>query len=437
MPEKPPIRPMFTTTMVALLVAACTFRTPVAMAQDRSAPAPKPAAAARVLAGPWTWREPGGESHGGTVERIDAAGISWREGDEAKPERVSWDRIEELRRNDEPGFDTSRDATPGPMILLPEHDKLKGEAVATLTQGLAIESASIGIVNLPLAQWAGVLSLPPNSPGKFLRTIETLRRGSETPGDLVLLANGDRMLGTVIELDADNLKLQPTGAPKPVTLPRSGVLGLAIDASTLEYPPFEGTGWKVLLTDGSRISARAISYDREDPEAGLNVSTRWGSEWRVPVAKLAQIRTIAPGTIELDMVKPAAVQTVEYVGPTASPRFGANVQGGPLRIGPRVFDQGIGTQSRTLMAYRLDGTRRTFTAWVGLDSAAGPKGQARAVVMLDGKPVFDSGPLKAGEPPRRVQIDLGSARLLILASEFGDGGGVRDWVNWCEPVIRP
>lgn len=405
--------------------------------QDRPEPAPAAVSKPQVITGPWFWRNEKGEIQGGTVDRLDAEGITWRETDDAKPARIRWAEVEELRRNIDSSIDASQDSAPGPLVLLPDRDKLRGEAVATLTQGLAVQSASIGVVNLPLAQWAGFLSLPPESPVAFLRTIEQLRRGSDTPGDLVLLANGDRLQGTVIELDADNLKMQPTGSAKPITLLRKGIQGVAIDASTLEYPPLKGIGWKVLLTDGSRISASSLSFDPADPEAGLNLTTRWGSEWRVPLNKLAGLRVIHPGMIELDTVKPAAIQTVDYVGPTESPRFGANIGGGPLKLGTRTFDQGIGTQSRTLIAYRLDGSKKTFTAWVGLENAAGPKGQARAVVLLDGKPVYDSGPLKAGEMPRRVQVELGTAKLLILASEFGDGGGVRDWVNWCDPVIRP
>ncbi|MBI1324318.1 hypothetical protein GC170_14200 [bacterium] len=405
--------------------------------QDRPDPAPAIVSRPQVIQGPWYWRNAKGEIQGGLVDRLDSEGIIWRETEDAKPARIRWTEVEELRRNADSSIDASQDSSLGPMVLLPDRDKVRGEAVATLTQGLAIQSASIGVVNLPLAQWAGFLSLPPESPVAFLRTIDQLRRGSDTPGDLVLLANGDRMQGTVIELDADNLKVQPTGAAKPITLPRKGIQGVAIDASTLSYPPVDGIGWKVSLTDGSRISAKSLSFDPSDPESGLNVTTRWGSEWRVPMNKLAGMRVIHPGMVELDTIKPAAIQTVDYVGPTESPRFGANVSGGPLKLGTRTFDQGIGTQSRTLIAYRLDGTKKTFTAWVGLENAAGPKGQARAVVLLDGKPVYDSGPLKAGEMPRRVQVELGNSKLLILASEFGEGGGVRDWVNWCDPVLRP
>jgi hypothetical protein len=425
------IRSVF--TMVLTVFAALSANAQERKEPGRTVVAGRPATASS----PWFWRNLEGEPTSGTVERIDSEGISWRSPDAEKSERIPWKRIEEIRRGSESAIDATGETSTAPVILLPESDQLRGEAVATLTQGLAVQSVSIGIVNVPLAQWAGGVLLPPDKPTALLRAIDLLRSGSDVPGDLILLGNGDRLQGTVLELDADNLKIQPNGADKPVTLSRKGIQGVSIDKSTLEYPPITGVGWKVLFTDGSRVSAREVTFDPADPENSLNLTTRWGAQWRVPLEKLAGLRVLQPGAIELDTVKPAAIQTVDYVGPTEQPRFGTNVQGGPLRIGPRAFDQGIGTQSRTLLAYRLDGTAKTFSAWVGLDNSAGPKASSRAVVLLDGKAVYDSGPLKAGDIPRRVQVDLGSAKLLILATEFGEGGGIRDWVNWCQPVTRP
>jgi hypothetical protein len=41
----------------------------------------------------------------------------------------------------------------------------------------------------------------------------------------------------------------------------------------------------------------------------------------------------------------------------------------------------------------------------------------------------------SGEPARHVNLDITAARLLILSTEFGEGGSVRDWVNWAEPTL--
>lgn len=409
-----------------------------ALAFDDKAPVSKPAAnRASPARGPWHLRNLEGNSDDGVVERIDSEGITFRHVDAEKPERIPWNRIEEVRRGSELAIEAFVEPSSSPFILLPQSDMVRGEAVATLAQGLAVQTVSIGVVNVPLAQWAGVLQSPSTDFVSMNRSLEILNRRPESAGDMILLVNGDRLQGTLLGLDVDNLTFQPTGAAKPVTLPRKGVDGISIDAGTLEYPAVTGFGWKVMLADGSCISAREVNFDPADPEKALNLTTRWGAQWRVPVDKLAGLQVHHPGAIELDTVKPAAIQTVDYVGPTEQPRYGSNIEGGPLKLGQRKFDRGIGTQSRTLLAYRLDGSAKTFTAWVGLDQAAGPKGSARAVVLLDGKPVYDSGPLTSSDLPKRVRVDLGQAKLLILASEFGAGGGIRDWVDWCQPTLRP
>ena len=407
---------------------------PACLAQEKPA---KPAATAAVIPGSWLYRNLKGEAFGGSIERMTAEGLIWKPADARDSTKIDWSQIEEVRRNNESSVAPADDATLGPIVLLPQNDRLRGEAVATLNKGLAIQSASIGIVNLPLPQWAGVLNQPPQTAQESMRALDRLRRGSSVPGDLVILANGDRLQGTVLELDADTVEVQPLGTAKPVSLARTGVQGLAIDSDTLDYPTPEGIFWRLHLTDGSRVSAKSLTYESAAPENALTFTTLWGAEWRVPLAKVSAVSVARRDAVTLDSLKPAAVQTVDYVGPTPSPRIGTNIVGGPLKIGVRTFDEGIGTQARTLMAYRLDGKKASFTAWVGMETSAGPRGKARAVVLLDGKPVFDSGPMHSGEPARRVQVELGDARLLILSSEFGEGGGVRDWVNWCEPTLRP
>src|SRR5690606_37393450 len=113
----------------------------------------------------------------------------------------------------------------------------------TLEKGLAVRSTSIDIVNVPLPQWAGALLTQPETPEGVSRALGKLRRGSTTPGDLVLFVNGDRLSGTILALDDEKLEVQPLGAAKPISLERTGVQGVAIDATTLVYPVPEATHW--------------------------------------------------------------------------------------------------------------------------------------------------------------------------------------------------
>lgn len=387
--------------------------------------------------GPWVYTNPAGQMSGGTLLQVNAEGLTWQPEPAATTQSIAWPSVEELRRNAEPATDAATDASLGPIILLPSGDRLRGESVALLEKGLAIQSVSIGIVNLPSAQWAGTVFQPPKDPASSLRLYQKLRKGPARPGDSVVLKNGDQIQGSVVELDGETLGLQPIGANKPAKLKRSELVALSIDPRTASYPDHADRLWLVYLTDGSRLSGKGLSGNTTDgAQASLSLTTRWGAEWQIPFAKVARIRVVEPDQSSLDDRKPDAVQTVDYIGATPAPRTGMNVESGPLRIGNRFFDRGVGTQARTLMAYRLKGNEKSFSAWVGLETSAGPLGQARATVLVDGKPVFDSGPIKAGDQPRRVQVPLNGAKLLILSSDFGEGGGVRDWVNWCEPTLK-
>lgn len=394
--------------------------------------APKPP----LISGPWLYAESTGKPSGGTLQQLTPEGFLWRTEPDSNPKTIAWPGVEELRRNAEPAIDPASDASLGPIILLPSGDRLRGESVALMEKGLAVQSTSIGVVNLPSAHWGGTIFQPPKDPAAYLRLYGKLRKSPAKPGDTVVLKNGDQIQGTVVELDGDTLGLQPHGTSKPAKLKRSEIVAVAIDPRTANYPPASERLWQVYLSDGSRLSGKAISSDPAEAEPAVFLTTRWGAEWRVPMAKIARIRVREPEQAPLDERKPDAVQSVDYIGSTPAPRQGTNIEGGPLKVGNRTFDQGLGTQSRTLLAYRLKGNEKLFTAWVGVDTAAGPLGQARATVLVDGKPAFDSGPMKAGDAPRRVQIPLNSAKLLILSSEFGEGGGVRDWVNWCEPLLK-
>lgn len=398
---------------------------------------PKKKTAKEKITGTWIAVPFSGEPRGGNFSGVDGENIAWQDTDSKETIDLGWNKIEELRRNLLPARDPNTDAGLGAYVLLPEGDSLRGESVAIIeNKGLAVQSISIGVMNIPLEQWVGSLLEVPDNLNDVLGLVQKIRTGSDKAGDLILLTNRDQLQGTVLGLDGDNLVIQALGAAKETPINRAGVQAISIDPKSVRYKPYSGHSWSVYLVDGSRISAMSMSQESVDGESVLAITTRWGASWNIPMSKIARILSIPSGQTFLEDRKPDAVQSVDYIGTTPPPRMGRNVKGGPLQIGPRTFDRGIGTQARTLMAYRLTGNETRLSGWVGVDRSAGPLGQAQGIILVDGKPVFDSGPLKAGDPPKRIEIDLKNAKLLILSSEFGEGGGVCDWVNWCEMRIQ-
>ena len=129
---------------------------------------------------------------------------------------------------------------------------------------------------------------------------------------------------------------------------------------------------------------------------------------------------------------PAQAQYAEYVGPKRTFKKDLCVNGQPLRLGGQSFEHGIGTQSRTLLAYRLEPGLKRFQAEVGLDESAGTYGQVIVRVLVDGKPRYSSPPLTSKTAPQKLDIPIENARLLILDTEFGERGDVQDLADWVE-----
>ena len=166
--------------------------------------------------------------------------------------------------------------------------------------------------------------------------------------------------------------------------------------------------------------------------------TRFGTPVRVPISELTRVHARTKSVVYLSERTVAAVQYVSYVGPPRPYRRDATVEGHPMLLSGKEYERGIGTQSRTLLAYRLEPGDRRFQAQVGLDDRAGPLGCVVFRVLVDNKERFASPPMSAHDAPRPIDVDVSGARALILITEFGERGGVRDLADWVEArIIRP
>ena len=109
-----------------------------------------------------------------------------------------------------------------------------------------------------------------------------------------------------------------------------------------------------------------------------------------------------------------------------------SLEGNPLTINEKVYDNGIGTHANSEMVYALDASYRRFVASVGLDDETGRNGSIQFKVEIDGKTLSQSPVLK----PRdiwnfNVEIAKGSKKINLIVDDAGDGNGFdhADWVN--------
>jgi hypothetical protein len=360
----------------------------------------------------------------GRLRRLDPAGPVVLDGEGGRTHEIPLAGLVSLRRETAP----VPPAPEGGLLLFPEGDRLRGVIGAATETTLPVAPAALGDAStaVPLGSLLGVLFAPPADPA----AAEALRNGvRDTPRDseVLWLANGDRLAGSLLSLAADAVGFQPdTG---PVTVPRGSVVALGFDPALATYPRPAGPFLELTFTDGSRLGVSGARLER----GALVGTTRFGAEVRPALSALAAVHVRGPHLAYLTERAPAGASYVGYLGrhPEAYGKD-ATWDGHDLRLGGVAYDRGVGTLPRTLLAYRLEPGDRRFQATVGLDERAGELASVVFRVLVDEQERFASPPLSRRDAPVPVDVNVTGAKLLILVTEFGDRGDVQDVADWAE-----
>jgi hypothetical protein len=344
-----------------------------------------------------------------------------------KKEVVPFDRLVKVAR-ETPAAIASGESTQA--VLLEDGDRLMRASIgATTDASIEIRSELLGKIEVPLDSVLGlVLSTTGQSGG--LESIVDRILVEPRATEVVWLSNGDRVEGSFLEMNERNIKLQVD--QKTLDVDRSGAVAVGFDPKLLNYPRPKIAFLEATLADGTRLglaSARLI-------DGNIQATTRFGRAVRFPLTELARLHARSPSVVYLSERKLADEPRYQsYIGPTRPFRVDRAVDGQPIRLGGETYDRGIGTQSRTLLAYRIEPGDRRFQALVGVDERAGPLGSVVFRVFVDRQERFKSPPLTERDPPKTLDIDLTGGKILILVTEFGDRGNVRDLADWAEARI--
>ncbi len=316
----------------------------------------------------------------------------------------------------------------GPIVLFPDGDRLNHTLLeATGETSLEARSdSSIGNIKIPIDALFALILTAPAEAEALDDLVSGLRAEPPRGGESALLANGDRVRGGFLALTDKEVKMQADAGA--LSLERAGVVAVAFDPKLTRYPRPSGVWLELTMVDGSRLGVREARFD----EGQIAATTRFGVAIRVPLVELTRIQVRSPEVEFLSERKPDFETYAAYVGPTRGYRRDATVDGKALRLNGQEFDHGLGTQSRTYLAYRLKPGDVRLQATVGVDDRAGPLGNVVFRVLVDGKPRFVSPPMSSRETPLAVDLDLRGARNIILTTEFGQRGDVRDLGDWAD-----
>jgi NPCBM/NEW2 domain len=367
-----------------------------------------------------------GSTISGQIRRLgekEGVALVTEQGEE-KP--VPLDRLVKLTRGGPVPPSTSEESE---IVLFPDGDRLTHAKIGSAGEfNLPVHSVAFEDLAIPLDGILGLIFNVPTDPPSADALVAKVR-SEPRDSELLWLENGDKLPGLFAGLDDKKLSFQPpTGK---LELPRSGVVALGFAQGQVVYRRPEGPFLELTTLDGSRLGVSGVRIER-----GQIVGTsRFKSEVRLPIGELAQAHVINSSVAYLSDRETNGTIYEPFLGPTRLYRRNLAVTGERLHLGGRVFDRGLGTQSRTYLVYKLEPGSKRFQALIGLDDHAGPLGNVVFKVRVDGEVRFESPPLAAGEPPKLVNLDVTGAKFLILMTEFGERGDVQDHADWVEARI--
>jgi len=107
----------------------------------------------------------------------------------------------------------------------------------------------------------------------------------------------------------------------------------------------------------------------------------------------------------------------------------------PMVIAGRKFARGLGTHANSRIGYDLTGGKfQRFHCFVGRDEHSGD-GRVVFEVHLDGKTVFNSGPMTRTSAAKEVDVSVAGAKALELHTLDGGDGISGDHGDWAEPRL--
>ncbi len=237
----------------------------------------------------------------------------------------------------------------------------------------------------------------------------------------------DFLDGVFVELTEKSVKFLIDG--EEVSIKREKVFGLL-------FAPRQGVSKaptvRVELANGDVVMAASLTGS----DGGLKA--RLVSKVEVPLP-LEQIKSIdlSQGKLKyLSQMEPREVKYTPYFDTTWEYRRDTNMDGGPLRLGNKIYPRGLCVHSKTQLKYRLGGEYRRLQAVIGIDHLVASNGYAdcRLVIQGDGKTLFETD-VKGKDAPQPIDLDVAGIVSLDVLVDFGGNLDISDHLDLADAKL--
>ncbi len=330
-------------------------------------------------------------------------------------------------------------------VVLTNGDRIAGAATQADPDQLGLQSPSLGPLVLPFDQ---IDSIQAVAQQKYLPPVRPETAGA----DLLVRAGGDRITGLLARITPEQVVFTVDG--KEVTVPARDLAGVYL-TRVKDPPPEPGT---LLATVTARDGSVVTGALEEAGGEGVRIRTLYpapGSDARrsllIRLPEFAFLYFRNGRCVYLSDLRPVKVEERALVEPVA-PAPGDPLatfpfpwqrdrtvdpeRPQPLTLRGRVHRKGLGVHAYSALTYDLGGAFKRFFATVGVDDETkgrGPDGRGGNVVFevwVDGRKLYNSGPVTARDDPREIDVPLEGAKQIKLVVDFGEDYDLLDHADW-------
>jgi hypothetical protein len=368
-----------------------------------------------------------GEAFQGTLLGVDREGVAQlRVGKESRRQRV--DELREIRFGDvEPA------AEPPPRLLSLRSGLVwPGEFVGGEGRSFVFKLAGAMRVQVPVRYLRGfrLCDKVAEADQGFAEALA----GKLPSQDLVFVWQEDKLKRLPCRIDgATDAELRIEWGGQVRSLPHGRVYGVVFGEGSGAEPVRSPQSPRVWVRVEQGFDLRGVLV--EVTAQAVTVLLDEGVRIPLPLREVAWLKLQSPRFSYLSDLKPTAVEQTPAFHRTWPPRFDGSLQGGPLRLGGRVYERGIAATPRTRITYALDRKQERFAALIGIGDEVAQGGNAVFRVLGDGRELFVAESVLGGSPPRAVLVDVSGIDKLTLEVDFGEALDLGDHCVWADARV--
>jgi hypothetical protein len=330
--------------------------------------------------------------------------------------------LDDLRRIELPDSDTEATVKPDVMVDLRGGGRVRAQNVTIANDKCRLEWTSGEPLSFPTDDVRAIRLDPATAHAEFEKALST----PSADLDRVFIKDDEGQVtgvtGLIDSLDSDQLKFQVSGQDHRV--PRSRLYGVVIAQPAVAEKPSHCV---VTFHDGSVLGGDSLSLSGDAATLSVPGSGKVEFSWKAA----ARIGIRSPRLAFLSDLKPIAEEQQPLVTLPLAAQRDKSVSGKPLTLGATVYEKGLGVHARSSLTFAADKKWDTLVATIGLDAAAGSKGDCVFVVAADGEPLLTRR-MKGADSPAEISVPIAGRQQVTLQVEPGEGLDLADHADWCD-----